>query len=80
MAIQKTTKSKKSPVDTYIHKKIKLLKEFTVVNEGNEEEIKGMLYDAVKKYSNRNHEIIVDAVARHLIKQKLNEYEEYGGI
>ena len=80
MAIQKTTKSKKSPVDTYIHKKIKLLKDFTVVNKDNEEEIKGILYDAVKKYQNRNHEIIVDAVARHLIKQKLNKCEEYGGI
>ena len=78
MAIQKTTKTKKSPVDTYIHKKIKLLKDFTVVNEDNEEEIKGMLYDAVKKYQNRKHEVIVDAVARHLIKKRLNEYEEYG--
>lgn len=78
MAIQKTTKSKKSPVDTYIHKKIKLLKDFTVVNEDNEEEIKGRLYDAVKKYPNRNHEIIIDAVARHLIKKRLDEYEEYG--
>ena len=78
MVIQKTTKSKKSPVDTYIHKKIKLLKDFTVVNEDNEEEIKGMLYDAVKKYPNRNHEIIIDAVARHLIKKRLDEYEEYG--
>ena len=78
MAIQKTTKSKKSPVDTYIHKKIKLLKDFTVINEDNEEEIKRMLYDTVKKYSNRNHEVIVDAVARHLIKQRLDEYEEYG--
>ena len=78
MAIQKTTKSKKSPVDTYIYKKIKLLKDFTVVNEDNEEEIKGMLYDAAKKYPNRNHEVIVDAVARHLIKKRLNEYEEYG--
>lgn len=80
MATQKTTKSKKSPVDTYIHKKIKLLKDFTVVSKDNEEEIKGMLYEAVEKYPNRNHEIIVDAVARRLIKQKLNEYEEYGGI
>ena len=78
MAIQKTTKSKKSPVDTYIHKKIKLLKDFTVVNEDNEEEIKGMLYGSVKKYPNRNHEIIIDAVARHLIKKRLDEYEEYG--
>lgn len=78
MAIQKTTKSKKSPIDTYIHKKIKLLKDFTVVNEDNEEEIKGILYDAVKKYPNRNHEIIIDAVARHLIKKRLDEYEEYG--
>ena len=80
MAIQKAAKNKKSPVDTYIHKKIKLLKDFTVVSKDNEEEIKGMLYDAVKKYSNRNHEVIVDAVARRLIKQKLNEYEEYGDI
>ena len=78
MAIQKTTKGKKSPVDTYIHKKIKLLKDFTVVDEDNEEEIKGMLYDAVKKYPNRNHEIIIDAVARNLIKKRLDEYEEYG--
>ena len=78
MAIQKTTKSKKSPVDTYIHKKIKLLKDFTVVNKDNEEEIKGMLYGIVKKYPNRNHEIIIDALARHLIKQRLDEYEEYG--
>ena len=78
MAIQRTTKSKKSPVDTYIHKKIKLLKDFTVVNEDNEEEIKGMLYEAVEKYPNRNYEVIIDAVARHLIKQRLDEYEEYG--
>ena len=78
MAIQKAAKTKKSPVDTYIHKKIKLLKDFTVVNEDNEEEIKGMLYGAVKKYPNRNHEIIIDAVARHLIKKRLDEYEEYG--
>ena len=78
MAIQKTNKSKKSPVDTYIHKKIKLLKDFTVVNEDNEEEIKGMLYEAVEKYPNRNYEVIIDAVARHLIKQRLDEYEEYG--
>ena len=80
MAIQKAAKNKKSPVDTYIHKKIKLLKDFTVVDEDNEEEIKGMLYEAVEKYPNRNHEVIVDAVARYLIKQRLNEYEEYGGI
>ena len=80
MAIQKASKNKKSPVDTYIHKKIKPLKDFTVVNKDNEEEIKGMLYEAVEKYPNRNHEVIVDAVARHLIKQRLDEYEEYGGI
>ena len=78
MAIQKAAKNKKSPIDTYIHKKIKLLKDFTVANEDNEEEIKGMLYEAVEKYPNRNYEVIVDAVARHLIKKRLDEYEEYG--
>ena len=78
MTIQKTTKSKKSPVDIYIHKKIKLLKDFTVVNKDNEEEIEGMLYEAVEEYPNRNYEVIIDAVARHLIKQRLDEYEEYG--
>ena len=78
MAIQKAAKNKKSPVDTYIHKKIKLLKDFTVVSKDNEEEIKGMLYEAVKKYPNRSHEVIIDDVARHLIKHRLDEYEEYG--
>ncbi len=78
--LQETTRTKPSKIDKYIDDKMKILEDFTVAHDGNREEIESELYRAVKNSPWRNHEFVVDEIAKALIKARLDEYDAiYGG-
>lgn len=60
-------------LDQAIQEKIKVLKEFYVVDNRNEETIKQQLIDAVNAEPNKNFDIVIDRVAHTLIQRKLSD-------
>lgn len=59
-------------LDQAIREKMKVLKDFYVVDSKNEKEIKQQLIDAVHAEPNKDFDIVLDRVAHTLIQRKLN--------
>ena len=55
-----------------IREKMKVLREFYVVDKNNEKEIKQKLLDAVRAEPDKNFDIVLDRVAHTMIERKLN--------
>lgn len=55
-----------------IQEKMKVLKEFYVVDRNNEKQIKQRLIDAVNAEPTKDFDIVLDRVAQTLIKEKLD--------
>lgn len=74
--MQVTYKRKYIPVERSlsqaIREKMKVLREFYVVDKNNEKEIKQMLIDAVKAEPDKSFDVVIDRVAHTLIERKLN--------
>ena len=58
-------------VDSIINEKIKVLKDFCVVNVRNEESIRNKFIIAIRDNPNRDPNVIVDAIAKSLIVESL---------
>lgn len=58
-------------VDRAINDKMRVLKDFCVVNHTNEEEIRKMLVLAVRDDLNTHYDIVLDRVAKRLISEKI---------
>lgn len=56
-----------------IDDKMKVLREFCVVDRRNEQQIEQMLIDAINANPERDYEIVLDQVARALIKKRLGD-------
>ena len=56
-----------------IKEKMKVLREFYVVDKDNEKEIKQQLIDAVDAEPEKDFDIVLDRVAHTLIERKLNQ-------
>lgn len=54
-----------------INEKMKVLREFYIVNDTNEDTIKQKLTDAVNAHSDKDYERILDQIARTMISEKL---------
>jgi hypothetical protein len=63
----KTTKSNK----TLVNEKMRVLKEFYIVDDDNRDEIRAYLEAALAQYPNRDPAVVLDHAARTLIKNKL---------
>ena len=61
---------------TLVSRKMKVLKEFYIVDEENKNEIRAYLEEALRKYPERDPEIVLDQAASLLIQRKLNSGEE----
>jgi hypothetical protein len=60
-------------LDQAINEKIKVLREFYIVDDHNEEAIRQKLIKAVKAEPNKNFDIILDRVAHTMIMNRLND-------
>ena len=58
-------------VDTIVNEKIKVLREFYVVDIHNEESIRNMLLKAINERPDSNPDAIADRIAKSLIAAKL---------
>lgn len=58
-------------VEQIVEEKIQVLRDFYIVDDRNEEEIRTLLTDAVNAEPNRDPDFIVDKVAKNLIADKL---------
>ena len=58
-----------------INEKMKVLREFYVVDDNNESEIKSLLTQAVEAEPNKNFDIVLDRVAHSLIEKKLDSVQ-----
>ena len=61
----------KPTVKQAINTKLKILREFYIVDDKNEEEIRKQLSDAIKAHPNTDYEHVLDQVAHRLIAEKL---------
>lgn len=55
-----------------VNEKMRVLREFYVIDNKNADEVKAMLEGAIRESPNRDYEIVLDQVARKLISNKLN--------
>lgn len=55
-----------------VRAKLKVLREFGVVDDDNEYSIKEQLNDAIAANPNRDYEIVLDQVAQKMIMKKLS--------
>jgi hypothetical protein len=62
----------KRTLNQAIQEKMKVLKEFYVVNGDNEDKIKQRLINAVNAEPTKDFDIVLDRVAQTLIKEKLD--------
>lgn len=56
-----------------VSEKLKVLREFCVVDYKNERQIKNQLLAAVKAEPNKDFDIVLDRVARSMIDKKLSD-------
>lgn len=59
-------------LDQAIREKMKVLKEFYIVNKDNEEQIEQKLRAAVEAEPDKDFDIVLDRVAHTMIERKLN--------
>lgn len=64
-------KSVTRTVDHIINEKIKVLREFHIVNTMNEDSIRNMLFIAVRDRPDSDPDAVVDRIAKSLIATKL---------
>lgn len=60
-------------VDKAIDNKIRVLKDFCIVNKGNEEDIRRRLKLAVADDPHTHFDVVIDRVAKQLISEKVYE-------
>ena len=63
----------KPSVKEAINAKMKVLREFYVVDDSNEREIRGELKAAVNAHPGRDYELVLDQVAHTMIMEKLKD-------
>lgn len=61
--------------DRAIDEKLRVLRDFCIVNRDNEEEYRKVLLNAILKEPDTHFDIVLDRVARKMIGEKM-----YGGI
>lgn len=64
---------KKPTKEEAVKAKMKVLKEFHVVNKRNAAEIETYLWSEIAKHSTRDYEIVLDQAAHTLIDRKMRE-------
>lgn len=69
MSVKKTTK-------TIINQKMRVLKDFYVVDDDNEDYIRKQMERALKDHPNEDPEVVLDHFAHPLIQSKLREFWE----
>jgi hypothetical protein len=62
----------KPSVKEAVDAKMKVLREFYIVDKTNEFEIRTMLHGAIQAQPNKDYELVLDRVAHKLIEEKLN--------
>ena len=67
------SKARRRTLEQAVYEKLNVLKEFCIVNRMNEEEYRKILLDAAKSEPDRNYDVVLDQVARDLIKKKIEE-------
>lgn len=65
----------KPTIKQAINEKMRVLREFYVVDERNDTNVRQLLETAVVSSPHRDYEIVLDHVARRLIFEKLNRGE-----
>ena len=55
-----------------INRKMRILREFCVVNDNNADEVRAMLESSILSTPGRDYEIVLDQVTRKIIFNKLN--------
>lgn len=58
-----------------IEHKLQVLKDFCIVNGGNEDEYRKVLSFAIRNEPNTHHDIVLDRVAKRLIAEKMFEFD-----
>lgn len=74
MLIVKSTdcsRYRKPTVKEAIAAKMKVLREFCIMNDRNKDQIQKMLQDAIDAQPDKDYELVLDRVAHTLISQKL---------
>lgn len=66
MSVKKTPK-------TIINNKIRVLKDFYVVDETNEDKLRKKMEQALKDHPNEDPEVVLDHFAHPLIQEKLKQ-------
>ena len=61
---------RKPSVKEAINAKMKVLREFCIVDRTNENEIRKQLQDAIDAHPEKDYELVLDTVARTLINRK----------
>ena len=67
------SKARRRTLEQAVYEKLNVLKEFCIVNRKNEDEYRQILMDAAKSEPDRNYDVVLDQVARDLIKKKFEE-------
>ena len=62
----------KPSIKQAINAKLKVLKEFGVIDDNNEYDIREQLKEAIKAHPNRDYELVLDQVAHTMIMEKLD--------
>lgn len=56
-----------------VNNKLKVLRDFYIVDDRNKKKYKGILLDAVAKYPDRDYEIVLDQAAAKILNQHFNK-------
>lgn len=71
MRLPKSESDYKPTFKQALKNKIRVLRDFYIVDDDNEEEYRNLLIDAVAKYPGRDYELILDKTATAIIMNRL---------
>lgn len=73
MRTENTTSYTKPTLKQAVSEKLRILRDFCIVDDKNKREYKGILLDAVAKYPNRDYEIVLDQITAKLLTERFDK-------
>ena len=56
-----------------VNEKLRILRDFCIVDDKNKREYKGILLEAVSKYPNRDYEVVLDQAVAKILTERFNK-------
>lgn len=73
MRLENTHGYRKPSIKQAVNSKLKVLRDFYIVDDKNKTEYRQMLLDAVAKYPDRDYEIVLDQAAAKILNRHFNK-------